>query len=695
MNIGRLFIFTLYRVSIFLILFGIWGPFSFLFSQTFEEITDPNNPIVTTQTDGNYSGAAWIDFDNDGDMDLFTTKTYLFRNDGNGDFTLLNTNLGQFINHQTFGNGTSWGDYDNDGDIDCLISGYKSIIYRNDGNENFTPVTDGVLGLSKDTRAWACAWADYNNDGFLDAIITHPKGFIGVPYLPNQLFLSNGDGRFTKITDYEFTQDFSTYTVATWNDYDLDGDEDLFIASGPAGSGAVDYLYKNMLTETGSVDFQRIDTSPIATDLQDGQVWNWIDYDNDGDLDGFVSNYSGERDRFYVNEDGNYTSVTNALTSNGSHLANAWGDLDNDGFLDVIVTSEGGTRYYRNLGDGSFQQETIAITSIGQTRSVTIGDYDNDGKLDVFVSGQGDGRGLFHNLTQNGKHWILINLKGTVSNYSAIGAKIRVKASINDTAMWQFREVSAQNSFDGHNSLRVHFGLGNASTIDSLIIKWPQGGTKILTNVNSNQILNITEDIPQGFLRTNFTVDSINGEVPLTVHFKDLSITDPDSLITSWSWDFDDDGIVDDTTQNPTWTFNQTGTYSVKLSISTNNKSLSLIREDYITVDPITNIDNENNSKIVTFNLKQNYPNPFNPSTTIAYSLPDESNVTLIIYNALGQEISTLVKQNQSKGNYSVKFNSNSLFGGNGLTSGIYIYQLKAAYGNKVYTSTKKMILLK
>ncbi len=504
MNKNRTFHFIIVKILLFFILFGIWGPFSFLFCQTFEKITDPNNPIDTTQIDNNYSGAAWIDFDNDGDMDLFTTKKFLFRNDGNGNFTLLNTNLGEYINVQTYGNGTSWGDYDNDGDLDCLISGNTSMIYKNNGNENFTPITEGVLGLDKDTRGWACAWADYNNDGFLDAIITHPKGYVGVPAIPNTLILSNGDGRFTKITDYEFTQFKWTYTVATWYDYDQDGDEDLFIASGPVSSNAPDYLYKNMLVETGNVDFQRIDTSPIGTDLQDGQVWNWIDYDNDGDLDAFVTNYSGVPDRFYRNDNGSYTDVTNALTTNGNHLANSWGDLDNDGYQDVIVTSEGGTKLYKNMGDGTFQEDTTAITSTSQTRGVTIGDYNNDGFLDVFVSGRGDGKGLYHNITNNSSHWILINLKGKVSNYSAIGAKVKAKATINGNSMWQYREVSGQNSFDSQNSLRVHFGLGDASTIDSLVIKWPLGGTKILTNVSSNQIIKYYGRYSAGIFKSKF-----------------------------------------------------------------------------------------------------------------------------------------------------------------------------------------------
>ena len=677
------------KLIFFLICFWVLGPFSLLFAQTFTKITDTNNPIVTTPIDNNYSGAAWIDYNNDGLEDLFTTKTFLFKNEGNGNFSLVNSNIGEYQT-TNLGNGTSWGDFDNDGDPDCLLAGSKILLYRNDGNDTFTTITDGAMGTDKDTRSWTCAWGDYNNDGFIDAIVTSPAGFVGTPWLPCFLFLSNDDGRFTRITDYEFTQSLAPYTVATWYDYDLDGDQDLFIASGPAnGVGAPDYLYKNTFTETGQPGFERINDSPIATDIQNGQVWNFIDYDNDGDLDAFVTNYGGVNDHFYRNDNGTYVSVNNALVTSGQHLANSWGDLDNDGFLDVIVTSENGTTYFHNNGDGSFSQMTNGLTLSGHTRGVTLGDYDNDGKLDAFVSGFGSGKGLFHNDTQNGNNWVLINLIGTVSNKSAIGARLRAMATINGQSMWMMRNVSAQNSFDSQNSLRVHFGLGDAAQIDSLIIYWPSGEMKTLTNISSDSIYTYTEEIPAGFLRPNFKADSIAGTDSLTVHFTDLTLTDPNSPITSWEWDFNNDGVIDATDQNPVWTYQSPGSYSVSLKVTTSAATETKLRENYISVQNATGINNANVENF-KFKLYQNYPNPFNPATKIKYSIPSGikngmTHVKLIVYNILGRQITTLVNEEKTPGNYEADFN------GSKLSSGIYFYRIEAG----AYKKTKQMVLIK
>ncbi|HEY6907417.1 MAG TPA: VCBS repeat-containing protein, partial [Ignavibacteriaceae bacterium] len=162
----------------FLIMFFWFLGAGLIFGQTFTKITDPNNPIATTSLDVNYSGAAWIDYDNDGDLDLFTTKKYLFRNEGNGNFILLSTQIGMNMTPQ-LGNGISWGDYDNDGDPDAAVAGKSSLIYRNDGGDSFSTLDEHPLAISDDNRGWSCAWGDYDNDGFLDLIITHPSGFLG------------------------------------------------------------------------------------------------------------------------------------------------------------------------------------------------------------------------------------------------------------------------------------------------------------------------------------------------------------------------------------------------------------------------------------------------------------------------------------------------------------------------------------
>ncbi len=674
----------LFKSTCIVILFWFLGPL-LIFGQTFTKITDPNNPIVTTSLDVNYSGAAWIDYDNDGDLDLFTTKTFLFRNDGNGNFTLVSTQLGTNMSPQP-ANGPSWADYDNDGDPDVIITGKSSLIYRNDGVDSFTTVDELPLAIDDDNRGWACAWGDYDNDGFVDVIITHPKGFLGSPSLPCLLFRNNGDGRFTKITGFQFTDVLAPYTVATWYDFDQDGDIDLFIASGPAsGIGKRDYLYRNMLVETGSADFVRISDQIIGTDLQDGQVWNFIDYDNDGDYDAFVTNYGGAIDHFYRNDNGTYVSVTNAMTVAGQHLANSWGDVDNDGDLDVVVTGESGTTFYRN-DNGTFTSMTTGFTLPGSPRGAVFGDYDNDGDLDLFVSGTGSAEGLFRNDNSNGNHWIEIICNGNVSNKSAIGTRVKLKASINGNPVWQLRDISGQNSFDSQNSLRVHFGLGNATSIDSLVILWPSGEQNVYTNLSTDQLYTYNEEIPSGFLRPNFKADKINGNDSLAVQFTDLTLADPNMPATSWEWDFNNDGTIDATDQNPVWEYAAPGTYTVKLIVSNGTATMNKTREDYIVVNNSTGVNLVNNDLPKKFELYQNYPNPFNPSTKIRYTIPKTAGlVSLKVYGILGNEVSVLVNQVQSPGSYEVTFDASEL------PSGIYFYKLTTSG----YSQVRKMILLK
>jgi enediyne biosynthesis protein E4 len=760
-----------------MILFWLFGPFFKLFGQTFIKVDDPTNPAATVVTDANYSGAAWIDYDNDGYLDLHASKTFLFRNTGNGNFESVNTRLGEGIQTGTLSNGVSWGDFDNDGDIDCHIAGSPSILYVNDGGGIFTPVLSGDISPEIENRGWTSAWGDYNNDGYLDLIITHPAGFLGTS-LPSHFYENNGDDTFTKLTNFPFTTEHAAYTVATWYDYDLDGDLDLFIGSGPISSTASDYLYKNTFIENGTPGFERITDQSIGMDLQNGQVWNFIDYDNDQDLDAFVTNYDGTINRFYQNNDGNFVEINTALSIDGSHLGSTWGDLDNDGDLDVIITHESGTLYFRN-DNGTFVNVSTGFTLSGSVRAAVLGDYDNDGDLDLFVSGSGNARGLFRNDTENSNNWINISLSGTVSNRSAIGATVKVKSTINGNAVWQMRQITAQNTFNGHSSLRVHFGLGDAASIDSVIVKWPSGNEEIFTNISVNQHLQIEEEMPAQFLSPNFSTADRFGFGTLEVEFEDRSLFDSNNPITAWEWDFNNDGVVDDNSQNPVYTYQDTGVYSVRLTISNGISQQTKLKKDYIKIirspgipiveyfwpaadtsipkngqvpfsvsavdtsgyqisyqwfrngSPVSNnstynyvslnfqpertdtikliISNGYNETEVVrlvhvsattdisedsmfpseYSLKQNYPNPFNPSTTIEYSVPKASQVSLKIFNLLGTEIAELVNEVKQPGFYSVNADFSKFK--NGLSSGIYFYQLKS--GN--FLSTQKMILIK
>jgi len=469
-------------------------------AQTFVKITDAGNPIVSfTPSQPAYAGASWIDIDNDGDLDLFVNDNFLFRNDGNGEFTrLTNTGIQSGWQAGQFNSGHSWGDFDNDGYWDLFMANRQSGLFRNNGDGTFS---HGPLPTQP--NGWAAAFADYDRDGWLDIVVTHPCGFIG-PCHPNWLFRSDGNGGFTEVSGNDVTTGNAAYTVANWSDFDLDGDMDLFIGSGEISAPSKDHIYLNQLTETGSPDLVRQDQGTLFGDLRDGQLWNWIDFDNDGDLDGFVTNYlTAQPNDFYRNDgNGSFTKLTtddlggaDMVSAPGNWLNNIWGDFDNDGDLDAYVSNDGADdRYYRNNGDGTFTSLQMPFLATGGARGAAAGDYDNDGDLDLFIGAvTAAGKGLYRNEDGNANNWASFTLVGTVSNRSAIGARVRLKATLGGKAVWQLRELSSQNSFCGMNSPRIHFGLADAQRIDSVLIEWPSGLVEAYENLEVNMFCTITE----------------------------------------------------------------------------------------------------------------------------------------------------------------------------------------------------------
>ena len=493
---------------------------------TLMRVTNPSNPIVADGGQAGYAGASWVDYDNDGDADLFVNNDRLYRNDGAGQFTKITTTIGVglVMDAVSIGHGNSWADYDNDGDLDCFVSsGYASNLYRNDGNGVFTKVRKGILQDSASINGWGCAWGDYDNDGKVDIAITFPNGFL--PFSPsiNRLLHNDGADNFSKITPVPIAEGNAPYTIGTWSDYDQDGDLDFFIGSGPAdGTVIVDFLFKNRLKETGIASFQRITEGVIATDKQDGQVWNWIDYDNDGDFDAFLTNYRGNTNglinRLYRNDNGQFTRIAGQtiVTDKANSLASVWGDMDNDGDLDCFVGNDGPTKpqFYNNNGNGIFTRiDTMDITQEAQTRcGMTLGDYDNDGRLDVFMIGP-TSNWLYRNQSENGYKWLKIKCIGVQSNRAGIGTKVRIKATIDGASVWQIREISAQNSFLGQNALEAHFGLKNATHIDSLEVVWLSGRKDIYTNVQPNKFYTVREG--QGIMTGTTQMEAEKG--PLSI----------------------------------------------------------------------------------------------------------------------------------------------------------------------------------
>jgi hypothetical protein len=463
----------------------------------FTKITDPNNPVVTfTNTPALYKGVSWVDIDHDNWPDLFVCQRFLFRNNRDGNFTQLTSVNGAGGNQNAAG--ASWGDLDNDGDLDCITTSAASSLHVNNGDNTFAP-QPGTLQDFTALSAWDCALADADNNGRLDLLYVHaccsfhPNG----PF-PCRFYLQGTDGAFSKTTGYEFTDDSTqAYTIPTWSDFDLDGDMDLFIGSGPAQNGAKpDFNYRNLLQETGAFALERLTAFPFIVP-QDGQTYNFVDYDNDGDLDICLTNYSQAPTRFYRNNNGTYQSVSTPFTQTASHLANCWGDLDNDGDLDVLITQDGSptVNMYRNKGNQTFAAAATAGVANGNACGIALADYDNDGDLDFYTNGATTARTLFRNDTLAGtRRWVQITLEGVQSNRSAIGALVRLKATIGGEPVWQIREVAAHNSFQGQNDLRQHFGLGDASGIDSLVVRWPSGIVQTFAGLAPNTFYKLVEN---------------------------------------------------------------------------------------------------------------------------------------------------------------------------------------------------------
>ena len=497
------------------------------------------------------TGVALFDYDGDGFLDVFLVNgttlegfpkgkepiNHLFRSRGNGTFEDVTARAG--VGASGWGQGACTGDYDNDGHEDLYVTYYgQNRLYHNRGDGTFEDVTARAGLLDKRTR-WGtgCAFLDYDRDGRLDLLAANyidldlaraptpdsglcrykgVKVACGPPGLTggkNVLFHNRGDGTFEDVSDKSgITKASGTYGLGVSTlDFDDDGWVDAYVANDSNPSA----LYRNNHDGT----FTDIAVTSGCAYSQDGKPQAGMgvaigDYDHNGTMDIFKTNFAGDTSTLYANSGQGFCDDRTFAAGIGVNTrwlgwATAFVDLGNDGWLDLFLAN--GHVYpevaqlkteaayaqrkvvYVNRGNGRFEDVTEQLGAPATTpraaRGAAFGDVDNDGDVDIVISNVNAPPDLFRTDTEAGRHWLLVKLTGTTSNRSAIGARLRVVTG----GVTQLREVQGGGSYLSQNDFTVHVGLDAARQADRVDVRWPNGLEEHWTNVKADQRLTLIE----------------------------------------------------------------------------------------------------------------------------------------------------------------------------------------------------------
>jgi len=496
-------------------------------------------------------GCAFIDYDNDGWMDIFLlsgtriegapdgTSNRLYKNNRDGTFTDVTEKAG--LHAAGWASGVCVGDYDNDGfeDIFCTYFG-QNILYHNNGDGTFADVTKAA-GLLNDQPRWGAgsSFLDYNRDGHLDLFVSNYIRFSiehapvpgentncnwkgipvecgprGLPKGRHSLYRNNGDGTFTDVSEQagitQSTQSYGMTVVAA--DLDEDGWPDIYVACDSTPS----LLFMN--NHDGTFREEGVVRGVALSDDGEEQAGMGVgvgDYDLDGHLDLFKTHFADDANGLYHNDGkGNFDDVTRPSRVGVETRYICWGagivDLDNDGYPELFLTT--GNVYpeverkleqyqnktpaavFRNLGNNSFEELVDAagpgVAEAHCSRGCAFGDFDNDGDLDILIVNLNEPPSLLRNDIRGKQNWIKVKLEGVKSNRSAIGTRVLARYG----AKVQAQSVLSQSSFYSSNDPRLHFGLGSFTTVD-LSVYWPNGLRETFKRLAANQLVTLKEGV--------------------------------------------------------------------------------------------------------------------------------------------------------------------------------------------------------
>ncbi len=480
-------------------------------------------------------GAAFLDFDQDGFIDLYTcsgtwiegfskdekpdkaSENHLYHNLQNGTFEDVTKKAG--VGGHSYGMGVTIGDFNNDGFPDIYVSNYgPNVLYKNNGNGTFSDITKsaGVGGVNE--CSVGAVWLDYDNDGLLDLYVGNylafdpeykyfyaPDGFPGPLAYDRQqdyLYHNNGNGMFEDVTKKMGIIDTDGRAMGVGAaDYDADGFVDIYVAN----DHTVNYLWHNDggkgFTDRGTMTgtgFSQAGEATVSMSV------DFADYNGDGLLDLFVSddNYCSLYENMGngVFSDRSYSSGISVASGQFVGWSSSFIDFDNDGDVDIFK-SNGALKHlygqedqlFENTGNSKFKDVSVErgkyfkIEHVG--RGACMGDYDNDGDIDIYIMNLNN-RGMFlRNNRGNQNNWITLNLIGTKSNRDAIGSRVKLESG----EVIQTAQKKSTTGYLSQNDPRMHFGLAKNDKAERIEIIWPSGKIQVLENVMANQILTVQE----------------------------------------------------------------------------------------------------------------------------------------------------------------------------------------------------------